>query len=275
MKISQIALFVIAFQQTCAVVVELLEVDHQVLKVKPPEDIKTVIHKKKPSAGYQKGSPLFNKQEGITGKDKQAVKQTDATIIFDDAHPHLGVHKKFDFYTTLASVSVYAFFVLAAAYIFKNRMQPPIGARAKGESPKNHPAVFRCGFVHSFFDFGNLGSDWQIILLSLCCPVVQWARTASSSVSPFMTYWKAIAFLLSMVVLAPFTYGLTGVVIAAVFLKRRRELRKAYSHIHPESRSMLEDVLLIFCCPSFQCCQLVQEAREVEYTTAQEKQEPA
>jgi len=273
MKISQIALFAIALQQTCAVVVE----HHQVSKVKPPEDIKTVIHKKKPSAGYQKGSPLFNKQEGITGKDKQAVKQTDATIIYDDAHPQHGAHKQFDFYTTLASVSVYAVFVLAAAYIFKTRMQPPIGARAKGESPKNHPAWIRCGFAYSFLDFSNLSSDWQICLLSLCCPVLQWARTASSSATPFMSYWKAIAFMLSMVVLAPFTYGLTGVVIMAVFLKRRRDLRKAYNHNHPggENRSMLEDVLLIFCCPSLQCCQLVQEAREVEYTTAQAKQDPA
>lgn len=260
MKISQIALLLFAVHQTCALV----------SIVKPPEGIKTVTHTKKANDGYQKGSPLYKKQEGIKEApgDKQTVKKTGSHMLVK--HPSL--------YETLATVSVYAVFVIAFAYIFKSRMQAPAGARDKGESPKNHPAAVFCGFSYSFFDYSNHKSDWQICLLAYCCPILQWARTASSSGTPFMSYWKAVAFLLIMVVLAPFTYGLTSLVIACVFFKRRQALRKEYSspaNVHPETRSMAEDACLIFCCPSFLCCQLVQEARQVEYTTSYQPMPPA
>jgi len=269
MKISQIALLLLAVQQTCALVAEV----HQVSKVKPPEGIKTVTHAKKANDGYQKGSPLYKKQEGIkeAAGNKTTAEQTDSTAGYM-------LIKNPSLFTTLATVSVYAVFVLAFAYIFKSRMQAPAGARDKGESPKNHPAVLLCGFSYSIFDYSNLKSDWHICLLAYCCPILQWARTASSSGTPFMSYWKAIAFLLIMVVLAPFTYGLTSIVIACVFLKRRQALRKDYSSpasVHPETRSMVEDACLIFCCPSFLCCQLVQEARQVEYTTSHQPMAPA
>jgi len=272
MKISQIALLSLAglVLQTHAVTVDI----NQVAEVKPPEDIKTVTHMKKPNGGYKKGSPLYNKQEGISEERKPATKKkkkTEAAIVDPDkalteAHKDLG-YKKPNFYETLGSVSVYAIFVLAFAYFYRNKMVAPLGTRAKGEAPMRHPGILRCGFAYSVLDFGNIGADWQICLTAACCPIIQWARTASSSVTPFMSYWKAVAFLLTMVVLAPFTWGLTGLVIMIAMVKRRRELRKAYSHSHPEGRSLLEDLVLVFCCPSLSCCQLVQEAREVEYTS--------
>lgn len=265
MKISQFSTVLLVLAQVRAVVVDV----HQVTEIKPPEGIKTVTHKKEANGGYKKGSPLFDKQEGIKkdGVDKQAIKPAQATLIAPQYRYGAG---QGTFYHTLASVSVYAVFVLAAAYILRSRMEVPLRARAKGETPKNHPGFIKCGFAYSFFDFGNLGPDWHICLTAYCCPIVQWARTASSSVTPFMSYWKAVALFLTMVVLAPFTYGLTGIVILAVVLKRRRDLRKDYKHGHPEKRSMLEDLVLVFCCPSFMCCQLVQEAREVEYTSPQQ-----
>jgi len=274
MKISQIALLIVVVQPVHSVVVDV----HQA--VVPPEDIKTVTHTKKANSGYQKGSPLYDKQEKIKGKGKAGDEKdkkaevplptalpTDANSAATGWVDAFGSVYRGTFYETLASVSVYAVFVLAFAYIARSRMLAPLGARAKGESPMKQPAVVRCGFAYSFFDFGNLSADWHICLTAYCCPIIQWARTASSSVTPFMGYWKAVALLLTMVVLAPFTYGLTGLVVMIVVLMRRRELRKAYSHGHSETRGCLEDFLLVCCCPSFLCCQLVQEAREVEYTS--------
>lgn len=259
MKISQIASFLLVLAQVRAVVVDV----HQVAQVKPPPGIKTVTHKKEANAGYSKGSPLYDKQEGIKNGTKQAIDEpTEATLIA----PSTFWGHKLDLYTSLMSVSVYAVFVLAIAYILKSRAEDPLRARAKGEAPKKHPAFIKCGFAYSFFDFGNMGVDWHICLTAWCCPIIQWARTASSSVTPFMSYWKAVALLLTMTVLAPFTYGISGLIMLAIILKRRRELRKEYSHKHEEKRSMVEDIALVFCCPSFLCCQLVQEAREVEFT---------
>jgi len=263
MKISQFALLSLVLAQVRAVVVDV----HQVTEIKPPAGIKTVTHKKEANGGYKKGSPLFEKQEGIEKKGGEKAKLAEKPLEAILIAPQVG---QVTLYEKLGSVSVYAVFVLAAAYILRSRMEVPLRARAKGEAPKNHPALIKCGFAYSFFDFSNLGADWHICLTAYCCPIVQWARTASSSVTPFMSYWKAVALFLAMVILAPFTYGLTGIVILAVMLKRRRDLRKDYKQGHPEQRSLLEDLVLVFCCPSFMCCQLVQEAREVEYTTPQQ-----
>lgn len=254
-------IFALQVQQSLGLVVD----SHHASKAKPPEDMKTVNHDKEANGGYKKGSPLYHKQEKRKeklGENPQAVAITDPTLDQDPVG-----FKKLDFYQQLASVSVYAVFVLVFAYIYKNRMVPPLGARGKGEVPMNHPGFLRCGFTYSIFDFGNLSSDWDICLTSYFCPIIQWARTASSSVSPFMSYWKAVALLLTLVVLAPFTFGLTILVLLAIVFKRRRDFRKTYNHRHPETRSMLEDLALVCCCNSFFCCQLVQEAREVEFTS--------
>lgn len=261
--------------------------NEQAANVKPPKGIKTVTHNKEKNGGYLKGSPLYNKQEGIddkdsdkkkhkqhSDKDKQhsdkdkhhaaaqaAVKDTQSTIGF--------MPKTMNFWDYLASMSVYAVFVLAFAYLHHVRMAPTVlGARTKGEAPKKHPSWLKCGFAYSFFDFGNLNTDWQICLVSWCCPLIQWASTASRSGVPFMSYWKAIALLLTLVLLAPITYGLTGLIILGLMFKRRRELRKVYNH--SESNSMVQDVVLVLCCQSLLCCQLVQEAREVEYSSPKE-----
>lgn len=263
MKTFQIALLVAAIQYTQALVVDV----HQVSAVKPPENIKTVHHAKKAGDGYKHGSPLYKKQEKV-----KAMKAGEAPIGPQAASqnapgiPQDAAEYRSRFYETLASVSVYAVFVLAAAYMYKSRMLAPLGARGKGEDPNKKAGMMACGFAHAFFDASNLGADWGICLTALFCPIIQWSRTASSSVTPFLGYWKAVAFMLIMVCLAPFTYGLSAIVVTFVMLKRRQELRKTYVHSHEPTRSMLEDVGLVFCCPSFICCQLVQEAREVEYT---------
>jgi hypothetical protein len=255
----------------------------QVSEVKPPEGVKTVVHIKAKNGGYRKGSPLYKKQERIDakkGKKKQmprcigagcidAAKETDLDKFYINGVAVALLPKRPDIFTSLTSVSVYAVFVLLAAFLHKRHMvSGPLGARAKVDNDGLAlPTWTKCGFAFSLCDCGNfMAQDLPICLTALCCPIVQWASTASRSPSPFLTYWKAVAILLAMVVLIPFTYGLSGLVTAFLFVRRRRSLRKSYNHSHPETRSMLEDVGLVLCCPSFLCCQLVQEAREVEHS---------
>jgi len=248
----------------------------QVSEVKPPKGVKTVVHIKAKNGGYRKGSPLYKKQEGLDAKnverqasrDAGAATETDLEVLTRQygGPAVLLLTKRPDIYTSLTSVSVYAVLVLLAAFLHKKHMvSGPLGARAKVDNNGVAlPLWTKCGFAFSLCDCGNFMADLPICLTALCCPIVQWASTASRSPSPFLSYWKAVAILLAMVVLIPFTYGLSALVTAFLFVRRRRSLRKSYNHSHPEPYSMLEDVGLVFCCPSFLCCQLVQEAREVD-----------
>lgn len=246
----------------------------QVVRVKPPANIKTVSHKKEANGGYKKGSPLYNQQEGLEGHkktakaDTQAITDTQgASITPAGAAAHVYEEQLYEY---IISVSVYAIMVFACAYFYSKRetfKSVPLGSRTNGAKPTKMPAWTTCGFSHSLIDLGNIKSDWPMCLTAFCCPIIQWADTASRSAKPFMGYWKAVAFLLSMVILSPFTLGLTGLVILIVVKMRRSDLHETYGHTSSQTRSMFEDLCLVFCCRPLMCCQLVQEAREVEYTS--------
>jgi len=244
--------------------------------VKPPPGVETVTHMKEPNGGYKKGSPLYNKQEGIedSSTDKEKKKKTEPPVgtNVENAQKTLaapGSIKTPSFYESLASTCIYAIFVLAFAYIHWRRMTAPVSVA--GEPPReNLPMFTRCGFAYSLCDCANIEADWSICLWSWCCPIVQWASTASRSTTPFMSYWKAVVLMLLMAALSWFTYGITGLMLLAVLLARRRHLRKVYNH-QQRPASWLEDFCLTFCFShSCLCCQLVQEAREVEYANAQQ-----
>lgn len=258
------------------------------LHVPPSPQITTVTHKKEPNGGYKKGSPLYNKQERLEAKvakhhskqplvgtlPKHTKKHTEAA----SAQPSRSM--KPSFWTTLISVGVYAILVLAFAVAYRKKAGSLPRRDKLGASPKDLPAWTRCGFTFSLFDCGGLQTDWPICLAAFFCPIVQWASTASSTASktmtPFMGYWKAVGLLLVLACLGPFTFGMTGLVIMFILLKRRRELRKAIAEDYGVDlgfRSWVEDICLVFCCnSSCLCCQLVQEAREVNYYTPSQTQ---
>jgi len=243
--------------------INMLNVNH-VTAVKPSADIETVNHVKKKNAGYSKGSPLYNKQKefdkasaGKGGKKQKSAPHEEAALPPPSKMPR--------FREYLASVSVYSVLVLAFAFVYKTRFMQDLGAKGYNTPSLLRPTFLRCGFAYSCFDFRNLQADWPMCLWAWCCPIVQWAGTASASKTPFLSYWEAVMFMLVMVALSPFTYGLTGLVALAVVLVRRRQLRKVYNHTRSDNKSWLEDFCFVFCCNPFLCCQLMQEAREVAY----------
>lgn len=244
--------------------------------------METVNHTKEPSGGYTKGSPLYKKQQARKdGNDKspalpKGMSEAKQPVAYQYLPDFAGMArgKQPSVSESLASGSVYAIFVLAFACLYKATMAEPTRARVKGEAPSDLPVVTRCGFAYSFFDCSSFQTDFHICLWSCCCPIIQWAGTSSQSAAPFMSYWASVLLMLILVCLIPFTYGLTGLVILAVLLMRRRQLRKVYAHTHPGARSWIEDLCLVFCCNSFLCCQLVQEAREVEYTSPKQLEAP-
>lgn len=266
--------------------VSIKEVSH----ITPPEGTETVVHAKEKNGGYKKGSPLYNKQEGIPEKDKpdknptqahsavdQAIKGQQATIEgpkdASEAQQHVSEAAGLVYghlFVSLGSVSVYAVAVLIFAYLNWKRKfgVEPLGARTEGRTVSKLPLWTNCGFAHSFFDCSNLHTDWPICLTAWCCPIISWADTASRSMKPYMSYWKAVALFLGLVVLGPFTLGLSGLVMGVFLFLRRGDLRKTYRHSKDQANVKLSDFCVVFCCSQFLCCQLVQEAREIEYTSA-------
>jgi len=251
----------------------MLKVNH-VSDVKPPSGIETVNHDKDKNGGYKEGSPLYKKQENIAQQSDDEEPKKEASALravegFSVQVPPSVRQMMPSFHEILTYVSVYVIFVIAFAYAYWKR-QPSL----TGKRELSFESLPRCGFAYSFLDCSNLSNDWPICLWAWCCPIVQWAGTASKSSTQFMGYWKAVALMLVLAVLTPFTYGLTGLLMLIILFIRRRKLRKAYNHKSSESLSCLWDMGLVFCCNSFVCCQLVQEAREVEYTVPQQPPAP-
>jgi len=259
--------------------VSMLNTDTKV-QMKPPEGTETVEHRKEPNGGYKKGSPLYNKQEGIEPKEKKAEHPTPLHDEVAKAVENIPVdgngvdlQKHHDevtgkaFWETVQGLAVYAVLVLAFAFFQSKRQFQPLGARTGGNSRVKLPEWTNCGFAYSFFDCGNIKQDWPICLRAFCCPIVQWADTSSRAAKPFMGFWKGVVLLLVLFMLGPFTFGITYFAIAVILYMRRRHIRDTYGHETPATTSMIQDICCVFCCSQFECCALVQEAREVDYTT--------
>lgn len=220
--------------------------------VEPPKRTKTVTHVKKKSGGYVKGSPLYEKQEALAAKGSTKDEKEETASVqsaIKDNHEKLAQEVptngfnayqsvyKASLFDRIAGAAVYAILVLGCAYFYSKRSVPPLGTRSKSDLPIELPAWTHCGFSNSICDCGNLGVDWPICLMAFCCPIVQWADTASRSVVPFMSYWPAIAFFLTMTILAPFTLGLSCIAMGVALVIRRRRLRKAYCQPSDETYS--------------------------------------
>jgi len=160
-------------------------------------------------------------------------------------------------------IGVYAVFVLLSGFLYQKhvlREYYPVPAE-----PAELPGATRCGFQFSCIDYGGIERDWKLCCCAFFCPLLVWAGTASRSVKPFMGFWEALGMVLLLLMLYPGTHGWSGFLILALFLARRRQLRDVYHHSRNKVRTWAEDLCLVFCCNSFLCCQLLQEAREVEY----------
>merc|ERR1719453_428065 len=122
--------------------------------------METVRHDKDPGGGYNKGSPLYEKQEAR--KEGKVADGKTAASVEEEATQIL--KKEPTTRELLSGAAVYAFFVLACAGLYKYGMVQPLQARVKGEPPSEHPAFMKCGFVHSCCDCSNVATDWPICL---------------------------------------------------------------------------------------------------------------
>lgn len=239
------------------------------------EPTETHYHYKKPaqepkpwSAKPLQGTPLDFEERSEEAKragarvGKSVQPARVEKTVKDAAQP---IHEYPSWRFSLLWIIVYAVFVLLFALLYDMYCLRAENFQYGRDPPLHSHSWLNCGFSHSCIDCGNLHKDWRICLCSLCCPIIQWSSTASkSSFMGAMSYWKAIALMLGLAVLSPFTYGFSDIVILFLLVTLRQHLHALYKHTQSGVLSWFQDCCFVFCCNPFLCCQLVQEAREVE-----------
>jgi len=231
-----------------------------VAPVKPWD--KTVVHKKEAGNGYLKGSPLYKKQEAL---EKKTVWEALKTFDFKAAWKaitwkHIGY--------VFIDQFIWVILVLLVAYFYQKNK--PMLSEKSSSFIENRP-----DWKYGLFDCSDMfSSDLSICGMACCCPAIRWADTMSNPKVAFhekedwgayneqtgLTFWKALAIVIVLVFLGPFTLHISTLVLFCVFIYYRQKLRVIFHH-SPGGASYVWDCLAYCCCA---CCAMVQEAREVE-----------
>lgn len=104
--------------------------------------------------------------------------------------------------------------------------------------------------------FGCFTNKW-ICFVGCCCPFARWADTVDRAKVGF-TYGPAVVLMLFLMVLDPYTYGVTGLMAVALGVKCRQSLRKKYGLKFGRGTYAEDCLTWCFCSP----CAIIQEAHE-------------
>lgn len=241
-------------------------------------EMETVVHKKVAGNGYEKGSPLYDKQKQLrqantdTPANRAAYLKAYGLDGSKTANQNHAAYLKWlqeSLWTILVSMGVYFVAVLVVAYFYHNgRTQPPRSRDRHADKPMG-PEILACGFTYCIFDWHNMYEDKLVCFMALCCPLIRMADTISRVPQPPIAFWPCLIGLLILICLEPFTGGITGIIFIILWLVWRSKLRNIYNHSHHKARAAVEDICMVCCFGTMcGCCMLVQEAREVEYTQA-------
>jgi len=111
--------------------------------------------------------------------------------------------------------------------------------------------------------FGCFG-DPKICILGTCCPAMRWANTLDNPDEvgrKILPYWKAFFLFFTLGLLHIYTWGISSLMIVAMGVYYRQQLRKRFELESGSGSSIAQDILAWFCCL---CCAIVQEARETK-----------
>mmetsp|Transcript_38767 Transcript_38767/g.89493 ORF Transcript_38767/g.89493 Transcript_38767/m.89493 type:complete len:308 (-) Transcript_38767:98-1021(-) len=111
------------------------------------------------------------------------------------------------------------------------------------------------------------GRDQMLCCCACCCLPVRWAATAASSKVKFIPYWPALFLFATLLLLGPFTAGLTVVAALGFAVALRHKIRDLWNIGKTKYKLswIALDCVLWTCCP---CLAAIQEAREIEYSNA-------
>jgi len=244
-------------------------------QVVPPSKLATVKHDKDAGQGYNKGSPLYAKQEqlktspdaALDTKEKKekecwceqgswSEKWLPKSICCEDPDEvtyksivwdHLLEHC----ITAVVEIVV----ILLCAYCYKTM-------KANGYMQYRGEREPKTGWAYSFFSCEDCREDLPLCCMSLCCPVIRAADTISNGKVSLLSFWPAVLILVLLVALGVLTAGISVLVLTCFMIYSRQRIRRAFAHSDGTCYSWCFDAAAWCCC--CWCCAMVQEAREVE-----------
>jgi len=131
------------------------------------------------------------------------------------------------------------------------------------------------GHDFSFSIFGCLAEP-KLCVLAFCCPCLAWADTMDQNKDKgLLHYWPAFLFFFGLLVLAPYTMGISSLFIVGLGVYYRQKLRQANSSLvhsgegtdekHASGKKVTLALDILFWC-FCQPCAIIQEAREESVT---------
>lgn len=207
----------------------------------PPPILPTVDHKKTAGGGYAPGSPYYAEQQArgdVPPPQPPSMAKYGAAMTFKNY--------------VIAS-AIYVVLVILVAIIHRHFQQ---AGRAVHEVHAYEGDAFTFGFCDP-----HCSQDYPICLMAICCPWVRWSETVSHPKVRFLSFWLALALMLTLELLAPFVYGITGCILVGVGVYHRQQLRQAFGHVGSPVKTGCLDIFAWICCAP---CAIAQEAREVE-----------
>jgi len=255
---------------------------------KASSGIPTVRHDKDPGEGYNKGSPLYAKQQqmkedgtlpGSSGKKKGKDKCFLNLILRSWASNKEGkcwedvIGVKTDTTWLENIVAAVSFLVLFAIFAFLYQKLRPQDGQLEGKIFCFNKLEARFppqdNFQYGLCECRDCGSreTLSLCVIGYCCPLIRWADTVSQARA--LNYWAGIGILAVLVTLgiAFYPYG-EGIVFLVLFGVQFFYRQKLHQIFHADKGGYKGgavgycfDAFAWCCCP---CCATIQEAREVE-----------
>lgn len=253
------------------------------------KEMPVVKHDKTAGDDYNKGSPLYEKQEARkkegAGKEKpeepkgaadDEVKVAGAEVPVNGKVAEFwnrygfGGEPKKHFINGVTFFITHVIFMMLVGLIFIKFSNPRRLEESYPERIKNFKGL---SFAYGLFETAHcFDHHCNMCLCSWCCPVIRLADTYSKLPKPAIIsgFWTALIFVAVLDGLSPLTYGVTGFAFLCFAVYARQQLRKKYGY-ERGPKTVFFDCLSWICCP---CCSIAQEARQVDFVHPEKMPQP-
>jgi len=242
------------------------------------KDMPVTKHDKTAGADYNKGSPLFKKQETMkasgmeTATDekppekKMAGLNDGASISVTVPPPEKAtdlprwwrLYGGWKVHTKASLMNFLSFFVVVmfTALIWLKCA----GGRSRRGFDEGRRST---GFAYGMFSMDHCcGHHANVCFCTFCCSPLRLADTYSKEPFPFIgQFWVALIIVTCLMGFGQLTFGATTFMLTVLGIYFRQQMRKQYN-MEASGTTLLFDILAWFLCPF---CAVAQEARQVEF----------
>lgn len=251
------------------------------------KEMPTTKHDKDAGGDYNKGSPLYEKQEARkkAGKDAKpaSAQLSDEGLVTVPTSDKAADPKHW--YTAYGDMtrepqkywkvglsyflSYVIFWVLLGVMWIKCCTKGALyrWAESHDDRPNNYQ-----DFNHHLFSLEHTSEHHFVVCCcSFCCIPLRLADTYSKLPIPLSTnFWAALVFFACLLGLGPITAGWSSVVFLCVAVYFRQRIRRKYGLEHG-GMTWCGDFVRWFFCP---CCTIAQEARQLDFVDPRPKDRP-